>query len=459
MKLNRYFGDKAFYKLAFSVSVPVMLQNLITNLVSMVDNIMVGRLGTEQMSGVSIVNQISLVYILALFGAMSGIGIFTAQFYGKGDHEGVRFTLRYKLIQAVALCGLGLAVFLLFGRPLISLFLHESEAEGDIALTMEFAEAYLRVMLWGLLPMALTQALAGTLRESGDTFTPMLAGMIAVGTNCLFNYLLIFGKLGFPAMGVRGAAAATVLSRFVECGIIIVYMIARREHFPYLSGLFRSLRVPGALLGQMTVKGLPLLVNELLWSGGMSALSVAFSLHGLSVVAAYSISSTVSGLFSVAFMAMGVGIGIIVGQNLGAGEYDKAVENVRRLVTLSVLLSVTIGALMFFTGGLVTRFYNTTDEVKRLAAYFIRVWACVMPLHAFSNASYFTLRSGGKTMITFLFDSGSVWVLMVPVAFMLYYVFHLGIYAVYPIVMSIEILKDLLGYILVKKRIWIRTIV
>ena len=459
MKLRNYFGDKAFYKLAFTVSIPIMLQNLITNFVSMVDNIMVGKLGTESMSGVSIVNQITLIYILGLFGAMSGIGIFTAQFYGKGDQDGIRYTLRYKLIQALALCAVGAAVFLLFDRQLIALFLHESDVEGDIAKTMAEAQTYLRLVLIGFLPMALTQAFSGTLREIGNTFTPMVAGLAAVVTNCAFNYILIFGKCGFQPHGVAGAAAATVLSRFVEIAVILGYMLAKRKNFPFLHGAFKSIYIPKALLGTMTYKGLPLLVNEVLWSGGMSALSMAFSLHGLHVVAAYSISSTVSNLFSVAFMAMGVGIGIIVGQNLGAGDYEKAEDNVRKLITLSVLLSVCVGAVMFACGGAVTRFYNTGGEVKRLAEYFIRVWACVMPLHAFSNASYFTLRSGGKTVITFIFDSGSVWVLMVPAAFALFYFTNLNIYAVYPIVMALEILKDLIGYTLVKRKVWIRTIV
>ena len=354
---------------------------------------------------------------------------------------------------------MGAAVYWFFDESLISLFLHETEAEGDIVLTMGFAKEYLRLLLIGLLPIALTQVFSGTLREAGDTFTPMLAGMVAVVTNCLFNYLLIFGKFGFPQMGVAGAAVATDLSRFVECGILLVYISVKRERFPFFRGAFKSFYIPKKLLARMTCKGLPLLVNEVLWSGGMSALSVAFSLHGLNVVAAYSISSTVSNLFSVAFMAMGVGIGIIVGQNLGAGEYEKAEDNVRKLITLSVLMSVVIGSVMFFLGGSVTRFYNTNENAKALAGYFVRVWACVMPLHAFSNASYFTLRSGGKTIITFIFDSGSVWAIMVPAAFALYYVFHLNIYAVYPITMGLEILKDVIGYVMVKKKIWMRTIV
>ncbi|MBQ7637374.1 MAG: MATE family efflux transporter [Clostridia bacterium] len=457
MKLKKYFGDRAFYKMAVTLSLPIMLQNLITNLVSLIDNIMVGSLGTEQMSGVSIVNQITLIYTLALFGGMSGLGIFTAQFYGKKDNEGVLYTVRCKLLLAFGLCVIGAAVLVLFDEPLISLFLHESGSEGDIALTLSFGKTYLRYYLIGLLPLALTQALAGTLRETDNTFVPMMAGLIAVVTNCIFNYLLIFGKLGFPEMGVAGAAIATGFSRMVELAVLVIYIIRKRKHYPFffVGGFY----VPGELVRSMTLKGMPLLVNEVLWSGGMSALSVAFSLHGLSVVAAYSISSTVSNLFSVAFMALGVAIGIVAGQNLGAKEYDKAEDNVRKFIVFSVGVSVLFGALMFICGPSVTRFYNTGEEEKSLAAFLIRVWACVMPMHAFSNASYFTLRSGGKTVVTFFFDCGSVWIIMVPVAFALYYFTDLSIYYVYPIVMGLEIFKDLVGYILIKKKVWIRTIV
>lgn len=457
MKLKRYFGDRAFYKTALTVAMPIMLQNLITNFVSMLDNIMVGALGTEQMSGVSIVNQITLIYILALFGGMSGIGIFTAQFFGKKDEEGVAYTVRFKLIVALATCFVGGLVLILFDEQLISLFLHESGSEGDIALTLSYAKTYLHHYLAGLLPIALVQACAGTLRETGNTFVPMVAGMAAVVTNCLFNYLLIFGKLGLPALGVAGAAIATNISRVVEFGILAVYIIAKRKAYPYF--FRRGFSLPGQLVRSMVLKGAPLLVNEVLWSGGMSALSIAFSLHGLDVVAAYSISSTVTNLFSVAFMAMGVSIGIIVGQNLGAREYRAAVDNVRKLFMFTTLTSIGISAVMFCCGHLICRFYNTTDAVKDLAVYLIRVYAFVMPLHALTNASYFTLRSGGKTVITFLFDSGSVWLLMVPGAYALFYLAHLDIHALYPAVMGLEILKVVLGLVLVRKKVWMKTIV
>ena len=459
MKLKRFIGDRAFYKMTLTVALPIMLQNFITNLVSMLDNLMVGALGTEQMSGVSIVNQLIFIFNLAVFGAMGGIGIFTAQFFGRGDHEGVRYTLRVKIYTALLITTAALGVLLAAQEPLISLFLHDAENTGSVDLTMAFAKEYLAVILLGLAPFAFSQAFAATLRETGDTFTPMITGVIAVAVNCLFNWLLIFGHLGFPRMGVRGAAVATVLSRYVELFIIVIYAVVKRQRFPYIKGLFRGFSVPGGMLASIVRKALPLLCNEILWSAGMSTLSVAYSLHGLSVVAASSIASTVTNLFYIAFLSLGSSIGIISGNLLGAGKHEEAVDTVRKLIAFSLTVSVVMGTVLFLVGGEIPRLYNTSDESKALAAYFIRVCACFSPFVAFTNASYFTLRSGGKTLITSIFDSGTLWVFYVPVAFGLFYLFHLPIRTVFPIVQAIELLKVSVAFVLVKKKVWVKTII
>ena len=459
MNRSKYFGDRAFYKMALTVALPIMAQNFISNLVNMLDNLMVGALGTEQMSGVSIVNQLIFIYNLAIFGAMSGVGIFTSQYYGKKDQQGIRYTLRYKLVAAVLISLAAIGILVVFHDGLINLFLHESGDSGDLAATLRFGKDYLWIALVGLFPFALTQVFADTMRQTGDTVTPMAAGFSAVFINCLFNYLLIFGKLGLPAMGVRGAAAATALSRFCELGILAVYLLTHRSRFPYLKGALRSLRVPKDRLRDFTIKGMPLFINELLWSAGMSMLSIAFSLHGLTVVAAYSISSTISNLFSIACFSMGVTIGIISGQKLGAGLHEEAVDTVRRLTVFSVMAGVAIGAVIFAVGGPITTLYRTSEESKELAAYFLKVFAFMLPVISFANAAYFTLRSGGRTFITFLFDSVFMWCVPVPVAFALFYIFHLDIRAAFPIVQSLDLLKCVVGYIMIKKRLWVRTIV
>ena len=459
MTKHKYIGDMAFYKMTLTIALPIMAQNFISSLVNVFDNLMVGSLGTEPMSGVSIVNQLFFIYQLAIFGAMSGIGIFTAQFYGKKDNEGVRQTLRFKLFVSLSIALVAILLFVFFHDRLISLFLHENGGGGNLEETLSFAREYLWIMLISVIPFAVTMAFADTMRETGNTVAPMVTSLIAVGTNCIFNYLLIFGKLFFPALGVKGAAIATVLSRCVEPLILISFILFKKSRFPYVRGLFNALSIPKKRVREFTIKGMPLFVNELLWSAGMSMLSIAFSLHGLTVVAAHSIGSTVFNLFSIACLSMGSTIGIIAGQHLGAGEHERAIDTVRKLIFFSLTLGVFLGILLFFGGGFITHLYKTSEDSKELASYFLKVDGCIMPIVAFANAAYFTLRCGGRTFVTFLFDSVFMWVISVPVSFALYYVFHLDIHLIFPIVQSLDLIKCIIGYIMIKKRIWVRTIV
>ena len=456
---KKYFGDRAFYKMALTVSIPMMLQNFITNFVSLLDNFMVGAVGTEEMTAVSIVNQILFVFNLVVFGALSGAGIFTAQYHGKKDDDGIRFTLRFKVGIGILLSAIALLLFLLLDDQLIGLFIHDVDPHVDVAATIRFAKAYLKIILWGLAPFALASALSSTLRETDETFIPMVMVMAAVLTNCVFNYLLIFGKFGFPTLGVRGAAIATVMSRYVEFGLLAVYCFKKRDRFRYLSGAFKSLRIPTYVLGEIAKKGLPLLFNELFWSSGIALIGSGYSLHGLSVVAGYSISSTVVNLFTIAFISFGSAIGIIIGKQLGANEFEEAVDSCRKLSVFAVMMSLGITLIVLLGGYKVPLLYNTTVQSKEYAMYFIRVSALFFPFTAFANASYFTLRSGGRTGVTIIYDSVFVMTVSVPTVFLLYYAAHLDIWKVYPIVQSLEILKCLIGYAFLKKRIWVRNIV
>lgn len=459
MFYKKYVGDKAFYRMTLSVALPIMLQNLITNFVNMLDNLMVGAIGTEQMSAVSIVNQLVFVFNLAVFGAVSGAGIYTAQYYGKKDNEGIRYTLRYKLIVSAFIGIAAVAVFLLFGDKLISLYLHEGETTGGIKETFFYAGQYAEIIVAGLIPFAVTQALISTLRETGETFVPMVAGFSAVFINCALNFVLIFGKLGFPVLGVRGAAIATVISRYVELIINIVYMVIKRKRFEYISGLFSGFSVPVRLFKDISYKGLPLMLNEFLWSVAISLLSMSYSLHGIKIVAAVSIANTVGNLFNIAFMNLGAATGIIIGKMLGANELDEAYESSAKLIAFSVFVSLVVGFLMFSTSGFVTQLYNTDDVTKKYAAYFICCSALLSPAVSIANSSYFILRSGGRMLITILFDCVYEMCLTVPVAFSLYYIFKLSISVIYPIVISLDIIKAAFGIVLVRKKIWVKNLV
>lgn len=454
---KKLIGDKAFYRSVLVVAVPIMIQNGITNFVSLLDNIMVGQLGTEQMSSVAVVNQLIMVYYLCIFGGLAGAGIFTAQYYGEGNAEGIRQTFRYKLWMALILTAAAAFVFLGFGDRLIGLYLTGGGADAA-ARTLENGMRYLRIILLGLPAFMLLQVYASTLRECGETVVPMKAGIAAVIVNLVFNYLLIYGKLGFPRLGVAGAAAATVLSRYVEAAYVIVRTHRDKEKNGYIEGVYRTLKVPLRLAKSYFVKGSPLLVNEALWSAGMALLVQCYSLRGLNVIAGINISNTINNVFNVVFIAMGDAVAIIVGQLLGAGRTEKAKDTDRKLIFFAVASSAGIALLMLAAAPLFPKIYNTTDEARQLASRFIAVQAIFMPQIAFLHTTYFTLRSGGKTIVTFLFDSVYIWCVSVPVAYILCR--FTGLYIVYALalVQMADWIKCVIGYILVKKGVWVQNI-
>ena len=459
MKLRRYVGDRAFYRRLFQVLVPILIQNVITNFVSLLDNIMVGQVGTEPMSGVAIVNQLLFVFNLCIFGGLAGAGIFTAQFFGKGDDEGVRQTFRAKLYIALAAFTVFALVFFAGGESLIRLFLHEGREKLDLEATLFHARSYQLVMLAQMLPFALCQVYASTLRESGETVLPMRAGIAAVFVNLVFNYILIFGKLGFPELGVVGAAAATVIARLVELAIVLGWTHRHSERNRFITGVFRFFRVEPELARRMLKLGMPLLINELLWAGGMTMLNQCYSVRGLEVISALNISTTVSNLFFCAFFATGSAISILVGQLLGAGELERAVDEDRKLIAFSVALSLLIGGAMACVAPLIPEIYNTTPLVKALACELLIVSAAAMPMNAFTNSCYFTLRSGGKTIVTFIFDSAFLWCVSVPVAFVLSRFTAMPILPLYIFVYALDLIKSVIGYILVRRRMWVNNIV
>ena len=459
MFIKKYIGDRAFYRLVLGISVPMMIQNGVTMLVNLLDNVMVGKLSTEAMSGVSIVNQFIFIFNLLIFGAVSAAGIFTAQFHGLGDVRGEKHTFRFKFIINLAAAALGIAAFAVFDEQLIRLFLHIGSAEGDLDLTLALGRRYLLVMLFGLLPYALSQAYASTMRETGQTVVPMVASVCAVATNFVLNAILIFGLLGAPALGVVGAALATVISRFVELGILVIWGHTHTDRCPYLVGAFRSLSIPRSLFSRILIKGLPLMANEFFWAIAMTMRNQCYSTRGLDVVAAQNIASTIINLFSVVYMALGSSIAIVVGNQLGAGEIERGRDSARKMRAFSVSGSVVMALFLVLISSLFPRLYNTTDTIRALAAFMIRTAAIAMPFFAYAHSAYFTLRSGGRVAITLLFDSVYMWALVLPAVFSLSRFTSLDIHYLYVAGNLAEVLKCIFGFILLKKVNWAEQLV
>lgn len=456
---NKLIGDRAFYRKVLAVAIPMMIQNGVTNLVSLVDNIMVGAVGTEAMSGVSIVNQFLFIFNLLIFGAVSAAGIFTAQYHGKGDLEGVRHTFRFKFVIGIIAGAIATVVFALCSELLINSFLHESSSEGDLALTMSLAKEYLFVMIIGLIPYAISQVYASTMRETGDAKLPMIASTCAVLVNLVLNGILIFGLIGFPAMGARGAAIATVISRFVELGVLIVAAHKKGDKYPFAKHAYRTLIIPRALAVRIILKGLPIMLNELLWAAAMTARNSCYATRGLDVVAGLNISMTVNQLFSVVYMSLGSAIAIIVGNLLGAGKISQAKDEARKMLVFSLGASLVMGVLLAAISPVFPLIYNTSDEVRSIATYAILVMACVMPLQSLAHSAYFTIRSGGKVLITMLSDSVFVWAVAFPLAFCLSNFTNMSFHLLYLLCQGAEVIKVVFGITLLNKVDWAHQIV
>lgn len=451
--------NRIIYRKALGLAIPMMIQNGITNMVGLVDNVMVGSLGTESMTGVAIVNQLLFVNNLAIFGGLAGPGIYGAQFFGHNDQEGVRNTFRFKLWICAFCVIVAAAVFFFGGEGLIQLYLRGESGSMNPAATLGYGKQYLQIMLWNLLPFAVTQAYAGTLRETGETVKPMVAGLISVVVDIVLNYLLIFGKFGFPELGVRGAAIATVLARFVELSVVVLWSHSAKEKHVFLQGIYRTLKVPRQLCLTMMKKGFPIFANEFLWSGGIAVLTQCYSIRGLTVVAGLNISNAICNLLNVSFVSLGSAVGVIIGQFLGASEFERARKGTFVLMRFTAAVTTVFALVLAAVSGIFPNFYDTTPQVRQMAQYFILTTAIFFPLQGYLNAIYFTLRSGGKTVITFFFDSGFSWIFCVPVAALLCYFTNLPILVIYVIVQALDIIKTVVGYVLIRKGVWIANLV
>ncbi|MDO4977058.1 MAG: MATE family efflux transporter [Eubacteriales bacterium] len=457
---EKYIASKEFYIYVLGMIIPMVTQNLITNFVSMIDNIMVGKVGTLPMSGVSIVNQFIFVFNITIFGAMSGASIFGTQFFGKKDTKGQRYTVRYRLIMAVLVILAGMLILKTFGPELIGLFLSKKDSPEKIASTLAYGMEYLNIIIWSLIPFAIGQAYSSVVRECGKMKICMYASMGAIVINLFLDYTLIFGKCGFPEMGVAGAAIATVIAKSVEALIVISWVHRHPAENPYIIGIFHHFfHIPASLIRRIVIKSFPLLLNEFLWALGMAMVSQCYSVKGIDVVAARNIAVTITNLFSAVYVQMGSVIGIIIGARLGAGHFEEARDCANKLIVFAVFVSTLTAIALVPVGIVFPMAYKTEAAIRSLATFYIIVQAITMPMESYANAAYFTLRSGGKIGITFLFDSGFTWVILIPFAYALTHFVNMDIHWILCLVTFTILLKCFVGHFMVKSDIWVNNIV
>ena len=441
--------EGTIWRQIFLFSIPLILGNLLQQMYNTVDSIIVGNfVGSNALAAVG--SSTSLICLLIAFsmGASAGAGVIVSQFYGAGDENGVQRSAHTALMLALIL-GIVLTIAGIVFSPAILRWMRTPEE------VMNQSVLYLRIYSYGLVFNVIYNMAAGILNAVGNSRRSLMYLAVASFSNIFLDLWLIGGM----HMGVEGAAIATVLSRYVELGIITVWSHTHTDKVPYIKGVYRTLKIPKELTQQIVAKGLPLILNEALWAFGIAILNQCYSTRGLAAVAGINISSTITNLFNVVFIAMGSALAIIVGQLLGAGKLKEAKETDTKLIFASVASCFVIGTIMAIVAPLFPQLYNTTDEVKELATFFIIFSAFMMPFNAFLHSTYFTLRSGGKTLITFFFDAGFVWIVSIPLAMMLSRLTDMPVRVLYACCTGADLIKVVIGYILVKRGKWVVKIV
>ncbi len=463
--LRKFVGDKAFYRSVMIILLPLVVQQGITSAVNLLDNLMVGSLGEESLSAVSVVNQILMVFNLTIFGGLSGVSIFGAQFAGKGDVDGMRQSFRTKLYFGVAVVIGGIVLLWSCGEQFIGIFLAGEADPARAALALSEGLDYLNIMLVGLLPFMLVQVYAGSMREMGKTVATMVGSVIAILTNLVLNFLLIypvrelsvFGvtfTMWGAGMGVRGAALATVIARFVEMFFVLIYAHLHQERYIFLKGAFRNGYVPLSLLKKVAITGTPLMLNEVLWSLGMTFINQCYSTRGMTALAALNITSTAWNLFCIIMFAMGNAVSIMVGQCLGQGDKEGARDTDNKLIFITIVSHIILGAMLAAMAGIIPHWFAVTDEAKHLASQTLVLAGVSLPIHAFLHATYFTIRSGGKTFITFLFDAVYTWCVPAVLAFVLSRYTQADVVLMYFCIQFIDVVKLVIGLFMLRSDFW-----
>ena len=462
---RKFIGNKAFYRSVLIILLPLVVQQGITSAVNLLDNLMVGSLGEESLSAVSVVNQILMVFNLTIFGGLSGVSIFGAQFAGKGDLDGMRQSFRAKMYFGVIAVILGIALLWGFDESFIGIFLAGEADAARRALALSEALDYLHIMIFGLCPFMLVQVYAGSMREMGKTVATMVGSVIAILTNLVLNFLLIypvrelsvFGltfTIWGAGMGVRGAALATVISRFVEMFVVLIYAHLHQYRYSFLQGAYRSGHVSMNLLKKIAITGTPLMLNEVLWSLGMTFINQCYSTRGMTALAALNITSTAWNLFCIIMFAMGNAVSIMVGQCLGQGDTKAARDTDTKLIFITIVSHIVLGGMLAAMAGIIPNWFAVTEEAKRLASQTLVIAGISLPIHAFLHATYFTIRSGGKTFVTFLFDSVYTWCVPAVLAFVLSRYTGASVVTMYFCIQFIDVAKLVIGLFMLRSDFW-----
>lgn len=450
--IGEMFRDKPFMRRMLVISIPIMLQQLITTAMYMVDTVMIGGLGDIQLAGVGAANQLAYLLDIVLFGVMSGGGVYMSQYFGKGDTKGLRSTLGLSTILCLGFSVLFVIIASVFGRLIVGLYSTE-------AAVIDSGVEYLSIACIGYLFKAIIYPYGMAHKSSGNAKLPMISGAIALSVNIFFNYCFIFGNLGFPKLGVAGAAYATLIGSACDAGALLFFSyiketVAKARLHELLAQTWNGVK-------EFISISMPAFLNDALWAIGMLVINYIYGRMGTDTFAAMMIVNTVDKLTMVGLMGVGSAAAVVLGNTLGEGDPDRAYLYGKRYVVLSVMVGIIFGVICSTVGTLMPLMYqNTSMHVQALSARTIFVMGFFMPIYAVN----FTivcgiLRSGGDTRAAAWIDLIPLWLLALPITAVAGLYFKLPLDIVFLCVFPNNVVRMIMTTTRLRSKYWLRSLV
>lgn len=444
--------NKTYFSKLLKIGIPVVFQNFIVIGLNLIDTVMIGKLGEEQLAAIGASNQVYFIFSVSLFGFLSGSAVYTTQYYGAGSREGVQKMLGISLLSSLVLAVVSLLIAFVFAPEILSLF---SRSENVIS----FGTKYLRIACFSYLFCAFSMVFSYNSRAVQDLNGVTIINFLALCVNAVLNYILIFGKIGFPELDVSGAAIATLIARVLESLAIWVFIQTKDKH--WLKGSFNQyFSFNKNLFIKVMKMSIPVMITESVWSGSMALIFAAYGMIGTVALATAQIANVATEMLQCFYFGVGNSTAMIIGEHVGKKELDSAYESGYKSLRLTWILNVILGVVLIIIAKPITGFYDFNPETNTLIIKTITVMAVVMAPKMIAYMYIVgILRAGGDTLFCMKLEIIFTLFLQVPMAFFGVVVLRLSL----PGVISLSAIGEILRIIIVRKRfksgVWLNEVI
>lgn len=447
---SKYIGDTSFNLKTLKIALPLMFQQLISNSVTLIINLMLGGLGDNALAGVAAVNRYFMIASYGTNGAISAATVFIAQFFGAKDSKRIKQAFRFAILISIIVMGIAILPALAFPRFIIDFIVKDDAVISE-------GMKYIRIAALSFIPNMISLPIVAAMRASGDTKTPLASGILSFTSNVLLNYLLIYGNFGFPKFGLFGGALSLLSARLIEMSFLMVRL--HQGNYAFKTKIKEIFVIQKSLILTMVSKMLPLTISEIFWAIGLTLLLKFYATRGADVVTGYSIASTFSDLFFTMNAGMAVSCTLLIAQPLGANQLDKARENGYKILGFAAMMSVLFGAMLFASSYIVPYLYDVSQQSETVAVSFLRIMSLFFGIYVLNTTHYCVLRAGGDMTSTMILESGHMWLInLTAVGFATHFT-NLPIIPLYIIGQCTDLIKLAIAHKLVTQEKWVKSLV